>query len=104
MLDINIEFRKGILFIRLNGTLDKFTMDGLEHINSLIIDNKVKNTVFNLDNLQSYDKKGVSKLYNIYINLIKHNLKCYFIKNNILNNMKIKKIDNELLAMEVLWN
>ena len=45
MLNTNIEFRKGILFVRLDGVLDKFTMGELDDTYKLIIENKIMNII-----------------------------------------------------------
>ena len=101
MLNTNIEFRKGILFVRLDGVLDKYTMNELDDTYNLIIENKIKNIVFNINGVNKIDKFGVNKLFNIYKNINK-DFNCYFIKNKLLNNVNI--FDNELKAMEVIWN
>ncbi len=103
MLNTDIEFRKGVLFIRLNGVLNKNTMNNLDSTYNLIVDNKIRNIVFNIDEIENIDKFGINKLFNIYKNVLKNNLNCYFIKNKILNK-KVKEFDNELKAMEVIWN
>lgn len=54
MLKINLEFRKGVLFVRLNGSLND--KDSLDNINSLINEIGFKYIVFNVDNL---DRKSV---------------------------------------------
>lgn len=66
MLDITMEFRKGLLFVRLNGVLNKTTIDKLNNeVTDLIKDNGIKNIVFNIDGLTSIDLKGInSLLYN----------------------------------------
>jgi anti-anti-sigma factor len=67
MLDVNFEFRRGILFIRLCGELTKKTIndfDGL--VTTLIRDNGIRNVVFNVSNLSRIDLKGVSRLFYNY--------------------------------------
>lgn len=66
MLEINMEFRKGILFVRLRGVLDRLTIKKLNtEVTELIKDNGIKNIVFNVDELNFIDTKGVnSLLYN----------------------------------------
>ena len=103
MLNTNIEFRKGVLFIRLDGVLNKLTINELDSTYNLIVDNKVKNIVFNINEIVKIDKFGINKLINIYKNVIKNNLNCYFIKNKLLNK-KVKEFDNELIAMEEIRN
>ena len=78
-------------------------MNELDSTYNLIVDNKIKNIVFNVNEIEKVDKFGINKLLSIYKNVIKNNLNCYFIKNNIINK-KVKQFDNELKAMEVIWN
>lgn len=59
MLKTNMEFRRGILFIRLKGDLNKNTIKG-------VIDDDFKYIVINIDNMYSIDSyciKYLSKLY-----------------------------------------
>lgn len=67
MLDINIEFHKGILFIRLEGTLNKNTVDKLKkEVTTLIKENGIRNIVFNIGGLSSIDCYGINALLNSY--------------------------------------
>lgn len=67
MLNINLEFHKGILFIRLDGILDKNTVDKLEdEVTNLIKENGIRNTVFNISNLNFIDYDGINGLLNNY--------------------------------------
>ena len=67
MLNINMEFRKGILFVRLEGELTKKTYEKLnEEITMLIKENGIRNVVFNVENLYKIDMKGISFLYYNY--------------------------------------
>lgn len=72
MLDYDFIFRKGILFIRLKGDITKET-SGLitNEINSLILDNGIKNVVFNVSKLNKIDDFGIKTLYNSYLILNK---------------------------------
>ncbi|MEG1647808.1 MAG: STAS domain-containing protein [Bacilli bacterium] len=64
MLEINMEFRKGILFIRLNGELTKNTVIKLRmEVTQLIKDNGIRNVLFNLNELDKIDIKGINELY-----------------------------------------
>ena len=52
MLDIDMRFKQGILFIRLSGILNGDTCMKLEEsISTLIEDNGIKYVLFNLNNL-----------------------------------------------------
>lgn len=64
LLEVNSECRKGIFFVRLNGILTKETVKILrEEITNLVIDNEIRNIVFNLSELKKIDTKGISELY-----------------------------------------
>ncbi|MEG2322204.1 MAG: anti-sigma factor antagonist [Bacilli bacterium] len=69
MLDINMEFHKGILFVRLIGILNKNTIDKLKNEVTLFIkENGIRNIVFNISNLESIDCYGINALlYNYEI-------------------------------------
>lgn len=67
MLDINFEFRRGILFIRLKGILTKKTINDFDSlVTTLIRDNGIRNVVFNVSNLSKIDLKGISRLFYNY--------------------------------------
>ena len=67
MLEINIEFHKGILFIRLEGSLNKNTVEKLKsEVTSLIQENGIRNIVFNVSNLESIDCYGINALLHNY--------------------------------------
>ena len=59
MLKTNMEFRKGILFIRLKGDLNKNTIKG-------IIDKDFKYIVLNIDNMYSIDSYSIEYINKIY--------------------------------------
>ena len=58
MLDIDIEPRYGILFIRLSGTLNKKNYKDLSDIDNLLKQVGIRNVVFNIQNLNEIDKEG----------------------------------------------
>jgi len=67
LLNINLEFHKGILFVRLDGILDKTTIDKLDvEVTNLIKENGIRNIVFNISNLNSIDCDGINKLLDNY--------------------------------------
>ena len=59
MLKTNFEFRRGILFIRLKGDLNKNTIKELNV-------NDFKFIVLNIDNMYSIDSYSIKYLNNIY--------------------------------------
>lgn len=63
MLTIYKEFRKGILFVRLLGVLNKETVNCLnEEVTTLIEDMKIMNVVFNIKQLEEIDMYGVNEI------------------------------------------
>ena len=67
MLDIDIENKKGILFVRLYGELSKNTISKWNYdVKDLIVDNGIKNVVFNISNLMKIDEKGINSLLYSY--------------------------------------
>jgi hypothetical protein len=105
MLKINLEFRKGVLFVRLNGSLND--KDSLDNINSLINEIGFKYIVFNVDNLKCIDINGINCILN-YNELLIHNngklLLCEsdnIISNRIFKN-KIPYIANEIQAFDLI--
>lgn len=63
MLDIDIEFKKGILFVRLTGILNKVTVSKLNNeVTDMVRDNGIRNIVFNISQIISIDIKGINAL------------------------------------------
>ena len=93
MLDVQTEIRKGILFIRLSGQLNKNTINILNHeVTDLIKDNGISNVVFNLETLDEIDIKGINTLYYNY-ELITRNQGKSMICN--LNNKQVRNCINK---------
>ena len=101
MLSINFEFRKGIFFIRLFGSLNKETYTRKEHeLNNLILNNKFKYIVLNTNYLNDIDLTGLNcltKLCYLTINNESNLVICdkYHILNTLLN-YNIPSINSEL--------
>ena len=105
MLKINLEFRKGVLFIRLNGSLNN--ANDLDNINSLVSDIGLKYIVFNIDNLKSIDVNGINWILKYNDKLINNNGKLLLCENDdILSNQlfknKIPNIKNEIQAFDLI--
>lgn len=100
MLKINTEFRKGIMFIRIKGNLNKDNVNNIEC-------EDFKYVVFNLDNLLSIDSYAVNYIINYNNKIVKDNGKVIICeKNNSLGNNLFKNripiIDNEIKAFNIL--
>lgn len=105
MLEITLEYRKGLFFVRLNGILNHETVYKFkEEVIDIIEINGIKNIVLNLENLCYIDEAGINFLNKIYkfINRIFGNIYICNLTNNIVN----RKIRNSNLIehIEVVKN
>lgn len=67
MLTITTEFRRGILFVRLRGTLDKETIYKFnKKVIRVIKESGIRNVVFNFSNLKHIDMKGINLIFYSY--------------------------------------
>ena len=67
MLNVGTEFRKGILFVRLKGHLNKDTINKMnKRVTKIVKDNGIRNIVFNFTNLKSIDIKGINTIFYNY--------------------------------------
>lgn len=111
MLEIIKEFRKGILFVRLKGALEKDTVAYLNsEVTKVVADMKISNVVFNATELTSIDIDGINGLYYNY-NLCKDNngisMICGVNSNikNVINHSLISnmfQIKDEMSAMRLI--
>lgn len=70
MLEIDMRFKQGILFVRLKGILNGDTCSKLEEsLSSLIEDNGIKYVLFNLSKLEYIDKYGINIIIKNYIKI-----------------------------------
>ncbi len=113
MLNINMEFKKGILFIRLDGLLNKKTKETFENnILPIILNNGLKYIVLNLDKVLEIDNIGLECLNSISEIIDGFNGKALICS---LTNKKVKKqveeskyinsfyeTNNELTALGVM--
>ena len=112
MLEIDIESKKGILFVRMNGELSKNTINKWNYeVKDLIEDAEIRNIVFNVSNLKKIDNKGIhSLLYGYEVSRLNKGIsilcgindviKTKIDKSRILKYMK--KADNEKMALSMI--
>lgn len=98
-----MEYRRGILFIRLNGNLSINTVSKFEEYTIPIIKNYgIRYVVYNLNNIVNLDESGITSINNA-VRLIKKNRgKALIVSkkdNDTFNNINIS---NELVALELL--
>lgn len=113
MLEIDIEFRKGTFFVRLNGILNNETKFKLNNeVAKTISLNGIKYLMLNVENLYYIDEEGIksleliNKLINnnygvIYISGLENNLVGNRIKKN-KNFNTFKKVDSELDVLHLV--
>ncbi len=113
MLRIILEYRKGILFVRLIGDLDKDSVKKFDlQVVGKIKKSGIYNVVFNIEKLKFIDLKGMNYLLYSY-ELCKNNNGKIFIcglsdnrtsskikKNRLLN--YLEPIDNEINAFKLV--
>jgi len=95
LLKVSLEFRKGLLFIRLKGVLTKDTSNKLNaSLEDLILRKGVKYFVINLEKLDYIDKDGIEVLKSNYNEMIMHEGKLVICgcKNRFLESM----VDDEI--------
>ena len=113
MLKIVTEFSKGILFVRLYGTLNKNSVPMLnEEVTFLVKNNGFKNIVFNIEYLDEIDIKGAYAILYNYEIVRKNKGNVYICGTNnekitsklkklkIFNYIKKKKNELEILKKE----
>lgn len=111
MLRIILEFRKGILFVRLQGKLTKDTvLEFQEDVIQIIQKNGIHTVVVNIEELEELDLKGMNALLYCYesckknkgtaliCGVSKDNIKQRLDKGRVFNYMF--QIKNELDALE----
>ena len=112
MLNVGTEFRKGILFVRLKGHLNKDTIDKLnKRVTNIVKENGIRNIVFNFTNLKSIDIKGINSIFYNYELCKNNDGRSMFCGNNdnIRNKLKRSRLVNyiyetkdELSAIRIL--
>jgi len=107
-MKLNIEYNKGILFVRVEGKLTKKTV---HKINNFLIPaiskHKIKYLVYNLYGLTDIDESGINTLQNSNGAIYENSGEVYvcetpsLLKNKIIN-LNIKETANELSAINTI--
>lgn len=107
MIDTDIEFRKGVLFIRINNTLkEKEYLINCNNIKRLISQIGIKYLVINFNEESRDNDFKIKLIINNYEYLKKIRgklLLCGNVDISICNELYIDKIDNELDAFKILY-
>lgn len=97
-----MEYKSGVLFVRLIGSLNKLTSYKLtDTLIPIIISQGIKNLVYNFDELKSIDEVGKNTLLLGYNAILNNNGKVLVV-NNRFNLEYFKEVNNELSALNIL--
>ena len=103
MLRINMEYRKGILFVRLKGNLNANTAPKFEEYAIPIIkDYGIKYVVYNLSELNSLDAHGESALIKGGNEAKGNDGKVLIVNNRVNSILDYDNVSNELVALDLL--
>lgn len=112
MLEINLEFVRGMLFVRLDGVLDTNTYTKLSDcLDSMIHEKGLKYFVVNLENLDYIDENGLQAIIDRYFDVVLHDGKLVicgyndqFKKNLDIGDIfkQIESTNNELGALKLI--
>lgn len=106
MLKVLMEFRKGILFVRLYGTLNDDTLNKFKtDVKEVIINSGIKYVVINVENLYGISKSGVKEIKLLKKVLKKTNGQVFLFGGEIKELKELVNLENELKVFErvVIW-
>lgn len=108
MLDLKMQYQKGILFVRIDGWLTKKTSHKItDALLPIIRKHKIKYMVYNLYELKGLDDTGAAALQDVDTAIKKNHGKLYMCEipcefSLPLKHLNIDQTKNELSAMELL--
>lgn len=101
MLKVLMEFRKGILFVRLYGTLNDDTLNKFKtDVKEVIINSGIKYVVINVENLYGISKSGVKEIKLLKKVLKKTNGQVFLFGGEIKELKELVNLENELKVFE----
>lgn len=108
MLKMDLEYKSGILFIRLKGDLKRNVNYKLNnYIVPVLIKHKIKYLIYNLKNLKSIDESGIDAILNTKCKIKKNKGIIYLCETNEeikerIKRLKIKNFRDEQTALKKL--
>lgn len=108
MLKVDMEYEKGILYVRLKGVLDRKVCYKINnYIVPVVLKHKVKYLVFNLFDLKDIDELGMDSLLNVKcaIKVNKGKICLCDVSDDIrlkIKRLRMKVASNELAANRVI--
>lgn len=101
MLKVLMEFRKGILFVRLFGILNSSTIDEFKsQVKEVIIESGIKYVVLNTSNLEAISKEGVQEIKSLKKILKKTDGQFFLFGGEIKELKSLVNLENELNVFE----
>ena len=101
MLKVLMEFRKGILFIRLYGTLSKNTLDTFnKEVKEVIINSGIRYVVLNIDNLNDISQEGIKEIKRLKKSIKKTEGEFFLFGGEIKELKSLVNLENELKVFE----
>ena len=101
MLKVLMEFRKGILFVRLFGVLDNTTINTFDkEVKEVIIKAGIKYVVLNVDNLKNISEDGIKEIKRLKKILTKTDGEFFMFGGEIKELKSLVNLENELKVFE----
>ena len=101
MLKVLMEFRKGILFVRLYGSLNKDTLETFKlEVKEVIVNSGIRFVVLNVDNLESISEEGIKEIKSLKKILKKLEGKFFLFGGEIKELKSLVNLENELKVFE----
>ena len=101
MLNVQMEFRKGILFVRLHGVLNDNTLYRFnDEVKEVIINSGIRYVVLNIIDLSLITKEGIKEIKTLKKILNKINGKLFLFGGEIKELKSLVNLENELNVFE----
>lgn len=101
MLKILLEFRKGVLFVRLYGALNINTIEIFKkEVKEVIIESGIKYVVLNINNLEEVTKQGIKEIKMLKKILKKMDGEFFLFGGDIKELKTLVNLENELNVFE----
>lgn len=101
LLKVLMEFRKGVLFVRLYGSLNNDTKDIFEkEVKEVIIKSGIRYVVLNVSNLSEIKESGIKEIKNLRKILKKMDGEFFLFGGEIKELKSLVNLENELKVFE----